>query len=253
MTKRHGDQVYDSISEVIESRSREDPLTVMLHLRTPNEPALLEMVASVFLHDTESGPAVVLTGRRVEYGLVGLLSSEAERIVTGSEERSFEDYNDASKSVASLVSSHAISAFGAFTDTTTQSHDDGRHAQHQLVNQSARREAQHHWDSDTSSIQLRDARRVRCAGLSDSCSTSSIMQNPQMTRRAIRAAARQRSAWPGVRNRLKAIGAFLQNGRNKNKRFLAMWFRRNGKLNCDVMRHIGAFCWNDGWLGVASC
>jgi hypothetical protein len=35
----------------------------------------------------------------------------------GSEERSFEDYNDASKSVASLVSSHAISAFGAFTDT----------------------------------------------------------------------------------------------------------------------------------------
>ena len=120
MTKRHGDQVYDSISEVIgrrADRSREDPLTIMLHLRTPNEPALLEMVASVFLHDTESGPAVVLTGRRVEYGLVGLLSSEADRIVTGSEERSFEDYNDASKSVASLVSSHAISAFGAFTDT----------------------------------------------------------------------------------------------------------------------------------------
>jgi len=43
----------------------------------------------------------------------------------------------------------------------------------------------------------------------------------------------------------------MQNGRNKNKRMLAMWLRRNANMNLDVMRLLGEYCWQDGWRGVA--
>ena len=113
-----------------------------------------------------------------------------------------------------------------------------------------RAEEQSRWDSDGSSTRYLESRRVRFS-FSDTSSRDFNLQDRRLQRRRRRATERQRCAARAVYSKLRAVGAFMRNGRSKTKRMLAMWFRRNGNMNLDVMRLIGEYCWRDGWRGVA--
>ena len=118
-----------------------------------------------------------------------------------------------------------------------------------LLRQQSRAEEQSHWDSDTSSIRFRESRRMRC-GFSDTSSRNSVLQERRFHRRAGIATERRRYALRAACSRLRAVGVFMRNGRNKTKRMLAMWLRTNENMNLDVVHCIGEYCWKDGWRGV---
>ena len=71
---RAGSLVQQHLEEIIEAPplGHLDVQTIMLHLNTKAGPVLLEMCASVL--DTEPGHVVVMTGRKVDSGLAGLIS-----------------------------------------------------------------------------------------------------------------------------------------------------------------------------------
>ena len=280
---RARDQCHSAIRRVFGAIAEQENEQILLNLATLNGPRLLVMVAYVVR--TESSDLVLLWGREVDSGLAGLLHT-SESVTESNITRRVElDRGSSEAGVSSTTGPPDSSSLAGGRDggggqgvgisdsTTSSSVDEERiwpqgagtlnHHQEEhearglvLLLQRNRAEDQLHWDSDPgeSATSLRESRRVRL-GFSDTSSMDSNLQRIRLGRRndhrADRANQRRSYALRAAGRKLRAVGAFIQNGRNKTKRMLAMWLRRNENMNLDVMRLLGEYCWQGGWRGVA--
>ena len=243
-----GIRCHNAIRRVFDAT--DENVQVMLNLSTLNGPVLLEMVANVVR--TESDVLIFLTGREVDSALAGLLhNSESVREGdAGLRVQQFERDNSETDVSSITSTSHSSPSIreryqglleSSNSATSGRADDEGNTAERLQQNLA---QEQSHWDSDVSFTRARQSRRGFVTGVSDSSSQ-------EQTRRNRRAVERRRYALKAACFRLRAVGAFMRNGRNKTKRMLAMWLRTNKRANLAVVRLIGECCWEDGWRGVA--
>ena len=230
-----GIRCHNAIRQVFDARIEQENVQIVLNLETLNGPTLLEMVANVVR--TESNVLVILTGREVDSALASLLHNPES--VTGDQQ--FDDNNSETISATSRSADKEPmqpQRSGTLDQNSAQA-PMSRELELRRVEgitaqrlQKIRAEAQLRRDSDSS----RRVPVMRYAA-SDTSSTDLDLRR----RYALRAAC----------SKLRAVGAFVWNGRNKTKRMLAMWLRTNKSMNLAVVCRIGEFCWKDGWRGVA--
>ena len=271
MHTRARDQCYNAIRRAIVATEGRENVQVMLHLSTVNGAVLLEMVATVVR--TESKVVAILTGREVDSALAGLLHT------AGSVTESDADIRASETDISSITLPSGLPLLVGRGGNSTKSHDADEESIEPTPNrrppqqapptpwarspieyqqayaapllQRSRAEEQSHWDSDSDgTTRARESRRMRF-GFSDTSSRDSNLKELRFRRRNSRAIERQRYALRAACSTLRAVGAFIWNGRNKNKRMLAMWLNTNQNMNLDVVRRIGEYCWKDGWRGVA--
>ena len=275
------DQCHRAIRRVFGATAKQENVQIMLNLGTPNGPTLLAMVANIVHH--EPSAVIILSGREMDSGLVGLLHTSESvtesdggirgQLDCGSSEADVSSITGPSDS-PSLVGGrggggdHGVDISNSATSRSvgeerigpqgagTLDHHQEQYEARGLVLrlQQNRAEDQLHWDSDPAESvrRFRESRRVR-VGFSDTTSMDSNLQHIRLRRRNDRANERRRCALQAACCKLRAAGAFMRNGQNKTKRMLAMWLRRNENMNLDVMRLLGEYCWRDGWRGVAGC
>ena len=283
---RARDQCHSAIRRLFDAITEQENVQIMLNLATPNGPTLLAMAANVVR--TESNVLVLLTGREVDCALADLIHTSGSvpesdvdiRVqIRGSSETDFSSITGSSESSSLLVRGHGGQGpLDRSNSATSRSADEEPIEQQRSARQPTeqpawwerasvpmrehggvpmaprlqRNRAEEHWDSDDSDsiTKFRESRRVRF-GFSDTSSIDSNLQHLRLQRRDGRAIERRRYALRAACSKLRAVGAFMRNGRNKTKRMLAMWLRTNENMNLAVVRLIGKLCWKDGWRGVA--
>lgn len=273
--KRARDQCHSAIRQMLDATAEQENVQIILNLTTLNGPTLLAMVANIVR--TKSNAFIIFTGREVDPRLAGfllgpepLMESDADvrlryvRNGSVSEISSVTLPSDVSSSVCGdgqLEHSNSALRRGA-NEEPVEPQRAGRldHNEARIVLQSPqnRAEEQLHWDSDGSST------RVREACLFDACAITGLLnmhtkdiavhialQERRLQRRTGRAIKRRRYALRAFCIRLRAVGCFIRNRRNKTKRTLAKWLLvgKSG-LSFHVVCLIGDYCWKDGWSGI---
>jgi hypothetical protein len=224
-----GIRCHNAIRRVFDAT--DENVQVMLNLSTLNGPALLEMVANVVR--TESDVLIFLTGREVDSALAGLLHN-SESVREG----------DAGLRVQQFERDNSETDVSSITSTSHSSPSIRERYQGLLESSNSATSGRADDEGSGQHTRARQSRRCFVTGVSDSSSQ-------EQTRRNRRAIERRRYALKAACFRLRAVGAFMRNGRNKTKRMLAMWLRTNKRANLAVVRLIGECCWEDGWRGVA--
>ena len=261
-------QCHNAIRRTLDDATGEkENVQVMLHLNTRKGTTFMEMVANKT--GTESEDLVILTGRQIDSGLAGLLHEARSvtetdiglRIQSGRGS----DSNFSSLTVSSVLLPSSVPDSGgqgcpsqleSLSSATSRSAEDSmsQSAETSFDHLSEASQTRDHWDSDGSSTQINESRLGdACAivGLLDAPSRDVAMQELRDQRRKGRAIIRQRHALRGACIRLRAVGAFIRNGRNKTKRMLAMWFLvKESTLDLDIVTCIGEYTWTDGWRGA---